>query len=231
MDDEKKEQNEKNDGAKETAETAFSVDFKLLLEFKKQDSASETETLSAFFIQKYQDLCQLYCNKFLKLIDLDNSMKDPEKAHFFSRLQEHYLPQALKSFNPEIITNRETYIFATYMDFYLRHAVRDLTREVKKARSKALSDSYITSSGEEPSAEDKIISEMEAEQKRKAELLVKEQLSPLQLEIFDLLKQGKKQKEITITNPKTGKKYTKGYISKEVSVIRYWTKKFFDEFV
>ena len=59
-----------------------------------------------------------------------------------------------------------------------------------------------------------------------AEIKIKANLTSLQCVIFDLLKMGKKQKDIILTNPKTGKAYTKGYISKEVSTIRYWTKQY-----
>lgn len=52
------------------------------------------------------------------------------------------------------------------------------------------------------------------------EILLKNELNPLESQILGFLIDGKKQKDIILINDETGKTYTKGYISKLVKKIR-----------
>ena len=52
------------------------------------------------------------------------------------------------------------------------------------------------------------------------EILLKNELNPLESQILGFLIDGKKQKDIILINDETGNPYTKGYISKLVKKIR-----------
>ena len=208
----------------------FSEDYRLLVEYKKNPSASESTRLSEFFFSKYINQNLYYCDRFLRLLDSDLAMQQTERDLFLDSVLNTYIPQALNSFNPEKIENKSSYVFATYINFYLRHAVRDLVTKVKKIRNQAISEmNQNTLKNQVVSAEDEVLSKMEKEEQEEAERKIKKELTPLQATIFDLLRMGKKQKDIKLINPKTGKTYTKGYISKEVNTIRYWTKKYLED--
>ena len=205
----------------------FSEDYRRLIAYKKDMSPENTSRLSKFFFEKYISQTLYYCERFLKLLDSDSGMKQREKELFLDSVLNTYIPQALNSFNPEKIINKKSYVFATYINFYLRHAVRDLLSKIKKIRNQSISEMNQNSlKNQVHSAEEEVLSKIEKEEMEKAEIKIKQNLTSLQCVIFDLLKMGKKQKEIILINPKTGKAYTKGYISKEVSTIRYWTKQF-----
>ena len=138
-------------------EKKYSEDYEKLL-FYKQNLSSENfseveERTVDFFSDKYEDLIINYYNSFRRNLSQGASFEDkldyeeskgfkieiPPQEYFKEKLKEKYIPQALHNFKPEKITNKKDYCFATYMDYYLRHAVRDLPDHLRKDMSKSSS--------------------------------------------------------------------------------------------
>ncbi|MBR1723342.1 MAG: hypothetical protein IJ727_12840 [Treponema sp.] len=190
-----------------------SEDYALLLNYKKNPSKELSRFLSRFFFDKYRQLIDFYCGKYLYELGFES---EKERNHFRAVVRYKYIPQALKSFKPEKIEGKKTYIFAKYFYLYLKHAKRDLIHKIRKqmCQNKAEADSSAHS------PEDFLIEEINKEAEKRLIEKAKKQLSPLQKEILAFLESGKKQCEIKITNPKTGSFYSKGYISKEIAKIR-----------
>jgi hypothetical protein len=138
-------------------EEKYSEDYEKLL-FYKQNLSSENfseveERTVDFFSDKYEDLIINYYNSFRRNLSQGASFEDKldyeeskgfkieisPQEYFKEKLKEKYIPQALNSFNPEIITNKKDYCFATYLNNYFRHAVRDLPDHLRKDMSKSSS--------------------------------------------------------------------------------------------
>lgn len=190
-----------------------SEDYALLLNYKQNPSKEFSRFLSRFFFDKYRQLIEFYCGKYQYELGLES---EKEKNHFLAVVRYKYIPQALRSFNPEKIEGKETYIFAKYFYLYLKHAKRDLLRKIRKQMSqiKAEEDSPHLS------PEEQLVEEINKDAERRLIEKAKKKLSPLQKEILLFLESGRKQCEIKIKNPKTGSFYSKGYISKEIAKIR-----------
>ena len=122
----------------------YSEDYKKLLEYKQNENSEEIQLKTvSFFLHKYSELWEIYYKKYVRLScygadfegtidfeEMDNySVIYPKKIDFYRALLIKYVPQALKSFNPEKIITKETYSFSTYLYRYLSHAVRDLTHK------------------------------------------------------------------------------------------------------
>ena len=217
-------------------ENEYSEDYKQLLAYKENinpesDSEILDETVN-FFFEKYEYLIKAYYKKLKKQLSkgslhssnldyeeyADFSVILPKRKYFDEKIKSKYIPQALKSFNPLIITNKETYCFATYMYNYLRHAVRDIASEWMKK--------MYNSNIEAPArtVEESALQADEHRRIKEAVNTLQAELEPLEALVLDELIEGKKQKDIIIINKRTGKRYSKGYISKLVKTIRFQMK-------
>ena len=223
------------------AEEKYSEDYEKLLIYKQSLSSenfSEVEERTVdFFSDKYEDLIINYYNSFRRNLSQGASFEDkldyeeskgfkieiPPQEYFKEKLKEKYIPQALHSFKPEKITNKKDYCFATYMDYYLRHAVRDLPDHLRKDMSKS------SSIGNTESFEDRISNEMESARIRKKFSELQKELNIVELQILGFLVEGKKQKDMILINEETGNPYTKGYISKLVKKVRVRIKQKLEE--
>jgi len=223
------------------AEEKYSEDYEKLLIYKQSLSSenfSEVEERTVdFFSDKYEDLIINYYNSFRRNLSQGASFEDkldyeeskgfkieiPPQEYFKEKLKEKYIPQALNSFNPEIITNKKDYCFATYLNNYFRHAVRDLPDHLRKDMSKA------SSIDNTESFEDRISNEMESARIRKKFSELQKELNIVELQILGFLVEGKKQKDMILINEETGNPYTKGYISKLVKKVRVRIKQKLEE--
>lgn len=191
----------------------LSEDYQLLSVYKANPCMEMSRHASRFFFDKYRSLIEFYGNRYMHSVGLSS---ERELLHFLAVVRYKYIPQALKSFNPEKVERKEDYIFAKYFYQYVWHAERDFrTRALKKF---ALNRSVSRPESSDP--EELFLEQLQKEREEKLLREAKKRLSPLQLQIFTLMEQGKKQSEIKIINPKTMKTYTKGYVSKEVAKIK-----------
>ena len=109
------------------------------------------------------------------------------------------------------------------MDYYLRHAVRDLPDHLRKDMSKS------SSIGNTESFEDRISNEMESARIRKKFSELQKELNIVELQILGFMIENRKQKDMILINEETGEPYTKGYISKLVKSVRAKMKKKLEE--
>ena len=114
----------------------------------------------------------------------------------------------------EIITNKKDYCFATYLNNYFQHAIRDLSDKWRKNMSN------LDSIYNQDSFEDKIQKEEEAARIRQKFSELQKELNIVELQILGFLIENRKQKDMIIINEETGEPYTKGYISKLVKKVR-----------
>lgn len=222
-------------------EKKYSEDYEKLLSYKKNLSSeifAETEQeLVDFFFNKYQDLILNRYTLFKKNLSKGTSFEDkldyeeskgfkmdiPTEEYFEEKLKEKYILQALNSFNPEKIKNKNDYCFATYMDNYLRHAVRDLSQKLGKEMAKSCSI------GNTVSFEDKISNDLESARIRQKFSELQKELNIVEVQILGFLIEGKKQVDMVLINEETGQPYSKGYISKLVKKVRAKMKKKLEE--
>ena len=210
----------------------FSEDYEKLLKYKKSLTAEDfpeikQETVD-FFFEKYKDLINNRYNLLRYILsqgasyegklDYEESnafdVEVPPQEFFDEKIKEKYIPQALNSFKPEIITNKNSYCFATYMYNYLRHAVRDLADSWSKDLAK-----YSSVYNPTP-FDEKIINDSEAERIKEKLAELQKELNIVELQILGFLIEEKKQKDMHLINEETGKPYSKGYISKLVKRVR-----------
>lgn len=215
-------------------EEKISEDYQWLLIYKEnitEECREEmTNRLAQYFFEKYKEEITRYCDRYTgKYVFKGNEIKEisyeervdyslsedwieQEEAKFMNAVLNYYIPQALNSFKIEIITNKSSYKFITYINNYLKHALRDLSgRRAKEMNVKA---------EETEVSEDNLIESIDSkimEEKIRKIIAV---LTPLQQKIYGYLSQGKKQCQIEILNPETGNYYSKGYINKQVQKIR-----------
>lgn len=214
------------------AEKKYSEDYEKLLLYKRNVSAEifpdiKEETVD-FFFEKYKDninnqykyLGQILSRgvSFEGKLDFEEalnfSLEIPPQTAFDEKIKEKYIPQALNSFKPEIITNKHNYCFASYLRNYFRHAVRDLAGQWRKNMSSPDDVRNLET------AEEKIIEEEEAAIIRKKISELKKALGPVEQEILAFLMERKKQKDMILINEESGLPYSKGYISKLVKKVR-----------
>ena len=222
-------------------EKKYSEDYEKLL-FYKQNLSSENfseveERTVDFFSDKYEDLIINYYNSFRRNLSQGASFEDkldyeeskgfkidiPTEDFFEERVKEKYIPQALHSFKPEKITNKKDYCFATYMDYYLRHAVRNLSKKLVKDMAKA------SNTGNTVSFEEKISNDLESARIRQKLSELQKELNIVELQILGFMIENRKQKDMILINEETGEPYTKGYISKLVKSVRTKMKKKLEE--
>lgn len=223
------------------SEKKYSEDYEKLLIYKQSLLSEDFQQIKnetvAFFFKKYEknimDQYRIFRKVFYKEVSYEGKI-DYEEAEAFKieipsyeafnkEIKEKYIPQALDSFKPEKIKNIKSYHFVTYLFYYLRHAVRNLSGKWIKNMSTP-SEVYSHASFEE-----EIINEAEKERIRKKYAELKKQLNPLEDQILSFLIEEKKQKEMILINKETGKPYTKGYISKLVKKVRAKMKKLLEE--
>ena len=224
----------------------YSEDYQHLLDYKKNMSKEATRAEAFFFFLKYFQLIDYFLRKFSEKINgtytySHKKMEYPafaeidlasdlnrEERHFLAMVRCKYIPQALRNFNPAKIIKKDSYVFATHIYNYLRHALRDL-------RPKVRIDEECESI---PSHEDGILEGIDRDRKIKRLNEIKKTLSPLESYILgylaeEILKGSKKikQKDIIarLVNPKTGKPFSKGYISKLMKKLRSTLKNIQDE--
>lgn len=219
----------------------YSEDYEKLLLYKQSLSSEDFQRIKDetvdFFFEKYSDLINNRYNLLKHILSLGVTFEGkldyeeadsfyvevPPQEYFDEKIKEKYIPQALNSFKPEIITNKSDYCFATYMYNYFRHAVRDLASSWGK-------DANASDSMKNPlSFEEKIINEVEAKRIREKVFELRKELDIVELQIFGFLLEGKKQKDMLLINEETGKPYSKGYISKLVKKVRAKMKKKLEE--
>lgn len=211
------------------ADEMYSKDYEQLLIYKNNKTDDAAKTAAVFFLEEYDDAIKAHFNNYIKksyhqIKNLNNLDFQEEQSFRISEewienmqndylkcVVEKYLPQALNSFKPEKIKNKSNYKFITYLNFYLRHAIRDLSSKWAKN----------TISEEKTDTEESIIEQIDNNILQEKLAKVRKQLSPIDKIIFDMLSQGKKQCEIKIINKKTGKFYGKSGISKHVKNILY----------
>ncbi len=216
----------------------YSKDFQKLLEYKADPSDKTQLKIVRYFCRKYYKLIKIYRWKYLRWHIFKSKSEDVDYLEMreqytmdklfyikqymsFGRIfARKYLVQALNSVKLEKIYNKDTYVFATYINFYLKNEVRDLSRRRNRIIKKAIQDRKTL----EEETTDKIM----AEQIRAKVPELRKKLTPNQKIILDALIEKKKQKDIVLINPETGKNYTKGAISKEVKKIRTMFKTMLD---
>lgn len=214
------------------AEKNYSEDYEMILIYKQSLSSenfSEIKTKTVnFFFEKYKELINKQYSLLKYKLSLgsnfdgkldyeetkDFSIEIPPQEKFDVKIKVKYIPQALNSFKPEIITNKNDYCFATYLYNYFRHAVRDFATKWRKNSFNA------NSLCDTSSVEEKFIDAEEAERIRNKITELKNYLTPFEIKVFDFLIEGKKQKDMLLMNEELKKPYTKGYISKIVKKIR-----------
>ena len=215
----------------------YSEDYQKILEYKNSVGTDDFELAEEdavnFFYNKYEeDILNSY-KKMTKLVAVghshDSGLNYDELSHFSlmkpdeelykENMKNKYLRQALNSFNPEIITNKDSYRFITYLNYYFRHAQRD---EAKNFRNTLNS---IPVCSEQESSEDKLI--REDEERRLNECFDKliKKLKPIEIQVLGYMRAGVPQKDMVIINEKTGERYQKSYISKLVKRITLKIKK------
>ena len=222
------------------AKTKYSEDYERLIAYKQSVSSENYEMVKKetviFFFDKYQNLIdygyKTLKNKLSNGVSLEGKVdfeefqnfdiELPPKKYFYKRIKSKYIPQALDSFKPEVITNKSSYNFSTYMYNYIRHASRNIATKWQKTISKMQKDSAQTS------IVDEITNEEEAKRINEGYAMLRKKLDELELQVLDALVAGKKQKNIIIINERTKKPYSKGYISKLVKKIRAIMKKLLD---
>ena len=216
-------------------ERQLSKDYELLAAYKANVTEESTTKMVNYFYTQYKPLIDIYFNRYITAIkrgslteihdDGMNSLRYSSewvgwhKKRFHVKVQIKYIPQALNSFKIEKIKTKYTYSFASYLTQYLSHAVRDMVRIYRRQEKKTAK--YNTT------FEEKILDSFSSMQMQESIQKARAHLTPLQNEILDMMyNENKRQKDIEIINPRSGIRYSKGYISKEVKEIRYWISKY-----
>ena len=223
------------------AEKKYSEDYEKLL-FYKQNLSSENfaeikkKTVNFFFKKYKESIKKQYVTIYKTLskgasyegkMDYEEtgsfSIQIPPIKDFYKEMKKKYIPQALNSFNPERIKNKKSYYFITYLNYYFKHAIRDLSDKWRKNMSN------LDSIYNQDSFEDKIQKEEEAARIRQKFSELQKELNIVELQILGFLIENRKQKDMIIINEETGEPYTKGYISKLVKSVRTKMKKKLEE--
>ena len=218
-------------------EKKYSEDYEKLF-FYKQSLLSENfaeikkKTVNFFFKKYKESIKKQYVTIYKTLskgasyegkMDYEEtgsfSIQIPPIKDFYKEMKKKYIPQALNSFNPERIKNKKSYCFITYLNYYFKHAIRDLSDKWRKNMSNP--DSIYN----QDSFEDKIQKEEEAARIRQKFSELQKELNIVELQILGFLIENRKQKDMIIINEETGEPYTKGYISKLVKSVRAKMKK------